>query len=241
MNPTWAARLRRADARLAASLRLRANVEACESGDDLWLRGAGMTEDLDVELRKIAPEQRYDVLPDGQLKPDGLRIPEGKLPRADWRPLIEYITPEAPPAASPGVVERLSLKLVRSETEKPATLLVTTFHAFADYAETAPSLRLDPLRFAADGGRALLRGTPLPPLPGTRYVEEHGVAVPAGWSFSPSVGTAVIRALLELDGDDVALFATDGSFERIRAAQFVPARRSAVRLTAKSSGRSNRP
>src|SRR5207248_2131641 len=118
---------------------------------------------------------------------------------------------------------------------RPASVLVTALADWVAYATTVPAIRLRPLRFAAAAdGRALVRGTPLPPIQGRRYTEAAGLAVPAGFDWSPPVEPAVLRKLLGLGDGDLALFDEDATYERIDASQFARATRSAARATAAS-------
>jgi hypothetical protein len=89
------------------------------------------------------------------------------------------------------------------------------------------------LRFAATSNRTLIAGNPLPPLDGTRLWERGGIIVPCGFDLSPPIDPATLRRALALSADDAALFQEDGNWELIPAGAFVPARRSAIRLTAR--------
>ena len=98
----------------------------------------------------------------------------------------------------------------------------------------APQVRLDRWRFAvAADGRVAVHGQPLPPLPGRRWVEQEGIAVPAGWTWTPAVEAALLRQVFGLAEGDVALWDVDGAWERIAADEFVRATRAAVRATVK--------
>ena len=116
-----------------------------------------------------------------------------------------------------------------------ASLLLVRFDLWAAYAVEAPQIRLDRWRFAvAADGRAAVNGRPLPPLPGRRWVEREGIAVPAGWTWTPAVEVAILRELFGLAEGDVALWHEDGAWERIAAGEFVRATRVAVRETGKN-------
>jgi hypothetical protein len=128
--------------------------------------------------------------------------------------------------------------LVRSAQLDVPSVLLTTIDRWNDYAIRAPQVRLDRWQFAADeGGRVVIRGQPLPPLAGQRWVEQDGIAVPAGWWWSPPVEATIVRLVLGLEADDFALWQLDGTWERIGAARFVRASRTAVRATAEASGK----
>jgi hypothetical protein len=231
----WAATLPLAELVAVAALRLMPGVRACVVGDQLWVRGDEAGEEVERALDRVAPAARFSVLPDGALVPRGRLLPDAYLPtEMKWLPLSELLRPVPPPAALPGVLtSRAGLALVRSSEERAANVLVTTLQAFAAYADGAPAVRLERLRFAADGERALIWGDPLPPLPGDRYAECAGVAAPCGYTWRPALDAGSLARALGLTDGELALLATDGTWQRVPAASFVRARRSAVRFTSR--------
>jgi hypothetical protein len=128
---------------------------------------------------------------------------------------------------------KVSLKLVRSSNERPVAALLTDIEQWCRYAVVAARVRLEPLSFAMnEEGLVIVRGQPAPSIPGTRFADHDGILVPVGWAWSPAVSAAVLRRVLGLSGDEVAIWLADGRVERLHKEQFVPATRSAVRLTA---------
>jgi hypothetical protein len=218
-------------------LRTVPGIEANEADDHFWLRGDTLDDDLDLKLRKLPGAVRYTVLPDGQLVARGDRVPKGRLPDGEWTPLADWIGLVPQPAALSGESgQRVPLRLVRGDEDQAPTILVTDLAAWQSYVVGAPELRLRPLTFAAAAdGRVLVRGHPLPPLPGVRYVEHDRVAIPCGLTFSPPLEPPVLHELLGLASGELALFDADGGFERVHSDQFVRATRSAARFTAESS------
>jgi hypothetical protein len=223
-----------ADLATAAALRPFAGVSACVVGDDLWLRADDAPEPLARALTRLAPAARFAVLPDGSLIPLGRSLPQGRLPPdASWSPLADLTRPRLASAALPaaGAVP-VALTLVRTSGDAPATVLVTPLTALAAYADSAPAVRLERLRFAADAARAVVWGDPLPPLPGDRYTERAGVAAPCGFDWRPRIDPPSLRRLIGLAEGDLALLDAAGAWQYVPAASFVRARRSAVRFTA---------
>ena len=196
MNATWAVRMAIADARTLARLRSRHGLEVCLQEDTIWLRGRDSDEELAKKLRSL-PGERFAVLPDGQLVPDGCRVPKGHLPESPWASLSQTVSVEIEtPALGAESRDRVAVRLVRGGETREANLLLTTLDTWTTYAETAPLVRLEPLAFAVNGvGDVLVRGVPLPPLPGVRLVEEKGIAVPCGWTWEPAVDADVLRNL----------------------------------------------
>lgn len=121
---------------------------------------------------------------------------------------------------------------MRSNEERTPQLLVTDLREWQAFAQSAPEIRLRQLQFAADGaGNIIVRGRPLPPLPGTQFVLFSNIAVKAGFTWEPAVSAEVLARRLGLSSEALALFHDDGTFTRIEGEQFVPASRSAVRET----------
>lgn len=230
----WAACLDPDDAAALAGLRSHAGVHALEVEGQLWVRGLEWNPDLDRELRKLPAGGRYEVLKTGQLRSFGARVPQGRLPVGGWKPLVELLKIVLPTAALPGEVStKVALSLVRSATEERATILLTDVEQWRAFASRAPEIRLAALVFAMDEeGRVLVRGHPLPSMPGERFVDRQGVAVPAGWHWSPAVAPAVVRRLFGSAGEDLILWQRDGRVQQLPREQFVPATRSAARESA---------
>lgn len=233
LSGPWAARVPAASLLHPGALRLRADVTVCDEGDSVWLRGEFADADLDIALRGLPGAQRHRVDDQGRVVPTGKRVPACTLPRAGWQPLPQWLAVALPMSSLPGRLrERIALRLRAGGVETEANLLLTTLAMFAPWATVAANVRVQRLAFAVDAsGRALVRGTPLPPLPGRLYVEHHGVALPCGCEFEPRLPAAIVARVLRLEGDEVALFAADGSCERVPANRFVRASRSAVRAT----------
>jgi hypothetical protein len=114
-------------------------------------------------------------------------------------------------------------------------LLLTSLETFKQHVLTAAQVRLGRLQFAADGqGNLLVRGKPLPPLPGQRYVLHQGVAVRAGFTWEPMVGAEVLARAFGVSGDSIVLWQEDDSLTRLHGEQFIPVTRSAVLATGQS-------
>lgn len=234
MNCWWALRLAQADIGALGKLRCRQGLEVCEQAGELWLRGydeeaAGKLE----RLFRTLPGRRYQILPDQQLLAAGALVPQGHAPQEGWTPIDAWLTPQLPPAGfAASVAGRAALQLVRSHAMQPANLLWTSPQTWRAYAALAPQARLDRLAFAMNpGGDVLIRGTPIPAILGERWVETSGVCVPAGWRWEPALDPLVVRELLGLEAEDLALLHPAGDWEHIPAADFVLATRSAVRLS----------
>jgi len=237
---TWVIELDAADAAACGTLRHEGAIEACLVEGRLWLRGDSMDEALAARLRRLPARGRHVVTADGSLVDEGARVPHGRLPEGRWLPIHCWLPLEPPPVRSTGTERALApvgLSLVRADTPREANLLEVPFAAWSRLAAVAPAIRLARWSFAVDAcGLALIRGTPLPALPGSMFVEEAGVAVGAGLSWFPPVSPAVLRGLVGATGDDLVMLSEVPGTRHLRSTiipgdSFVRATRSAVRLT----------
>lgn len=233
MKARFAISLPRTEAARLGPLRLWSEFEVCETREAIWLRAARLDDEQWDFCRRLPGAGRYEVLADGQLLPAGALVPRGNLPEGTWAPLVEWLQLELPAAtASLATPPRIALRLTPAHEPRAASWLLTSLAEWCAYVETAPQARLARWAFAADAtGRVVVRGAPLPPLRGVHYVEESGIAVPAGWHWAPAVEAAVVRDVLGLEQGDSALWFADGSWDKIAMGDWIRATRSAARLT----------
>lgn len=258
----WALRLEAScPARLAGRLgplRLLPGLEVCADldaagGGAVWLRGATPLEaDPGLErLLRASGGQRFVVDPaTDEVRAPGRRLPAGALPAGPWVALPAFLRPASGVVASSALpASRAALTLTRGlacapaapgpETPEPTALRVAR-DVFVAWALTAPQVRLAPLEVAAraDAPELLVRGRPLPPLPGERLVVTDGVAVAVGLLVRPALDAATLRAALGLERGDLGLLtaqeagpgaASPAVLERVEARWFVPASRAQAR------------
>jgi hypothetical protein len=249
MSERWALRMARRSVAALGELRRTSGVQVCEQTDlvpgvegcaqtDLvWLRGESAEDEFTRRLLAMPESQLFVVIGLDEIVPHGARVPVGRLPEGTWQPLSRWLVVTLEPAALPARGgERVRLRMMPSNSEREANVLLTSFECFAEYAVNAPLVRLQRWRFAVSGeGVAVILGTPLPPLPGQLYCETEGVAVQAGWTWTPRVEATVVRQVLDLTVGDVALLHANGSWERIGGSHFTAATRSAIRRTGGTS------
>lgn len=233
MKATWALRIDRAALPALGACRLVPGVEVAEVEGLLWLRGVDLPDADRLKFLALPDAVRFDIGPDGALRPEGHLLSAGVLPVAKWIALREAVPVELPVSAFSGTRLRpAALRCERSDVEAAPNAALLSWGDWSRYVVAAPRVRLDRWRFARDGGdRVLVCGTPLPPLPSAPYVERDGIALPAGWRLVPRVPSTAVARMLDLASGDVALFAPDGSWERLRGEDFAAASRAAIRLS----------
>lgn len=231
--------------------------EACDVDGVLWLRVAVDEQTLSDPRVLSILGQRFTIHEDGtQLVPLGHRVPTAILPKAEWIPLAQRLPVALPvPCFGGQAVDRVQVQLVRDCAQRDANVLLTDVSNWVTFAVTTSMVRLKRLTFAvgkdmrdliqassavpggdlvsmsakADRRVVVIRGEPMPPIPGTPFVETEGIAVPAGWTWSPRLDASVLRAAYSVTARDLVLFSPIGGWDRIPADAFVPASRAAAR------------
>lgn len=195
--------------------------------DRLWLKGPVNNGAFQKTLSALPSEGNYLMDEQGRLFPVGRQTPVRTLKELDWQPLREFLPLEMPVSAMPGVTEAtIPLKLKRSTIEHPIYALKTTLVDWKAYAEAAPAIRLEALRFAvSEKAEVLVVGTPLPALRGSFYWSNQQLLLPAGFDFDPPVLAALMPASVHL-----SLFDESGNLEYIPQVAFTPADRKTIRL-----------
>ncbi|PQO33628.1 hypothetical protein [Blastopirellula marina] len=233
---TWHVwRLQQHDSARLAQVRHLPGLEVCESEDAVWLRVEEPSDAVQTKLA-VLPATQSSVQADGQLIERGKRVPRGHLPKTDWQPLTQWIQLSLPTAGFGGQApEPISLSMTRDDSEVEANLLLATFQDWHDFATSAAQVRLNRLTFAVDAAQqTVVRGTPLPPLKGRRFVLRGAIAVEAGWTWLPEVSPQILAEVMQLQAGEVALLLADGSWNVLGQDHFVQATRAAVQATAES-------
>src|SRR4051812_33209224 len=232
----WAIYIAKEDSATLATLRLINGIEVAETDGQIWLRGKIGSETLEPKLGSLPALERFEWLDGNKLRRIDQRVPSRRLPELPWKPISAWSQVRLPLAAFPAdLPAKAALRLARSTDEQPPTLLLTSIGDFTAFSKNAAAIRLNPLRFAANAaGEVLIRGNPLPPLPGRRFVLHGLIAAPAGFSWRPAVAIEVLERSFNVSGDALIVWHEDGTITRLHTEQFISATRSAVRATAEA-------
>ena len=205
---------------------------AARENENIWVRGIP-TGSPDPRITQLPAAQTFFMDEQERLFEPGTLTPTAVLPSLEWQPLLSFIRVTLPVSALPGVMEKPQrVKLARHSHMVESTALLTTLELWEEYAINAPLVRLQHLYFAvSENYEVLIVGAPMPPLPGKAYTLKNNILLPVGYDFDPPVIAELVTAALNALNDSLLLFHLSGEWEKIRLDYFVPATRSAVRLT----------
>ena len=231
---TWAGRIRADAAGALGTIRLIPGLEAGVVNCEVWVRGPKLKPPGEEGVRRVPWEERYEVINGRQLRRAERLLSDETLPPVSWRPLTTFLGARMPPTVAAGVLPtRIGISLRPDAAASAPNLLEVLRQDWIAYVETAPEIRLRRLVFAVsedDPERVLIRGVPLPPLPGSQFVEAECVAKPAGYHWHPPVAAKTVRKTLAAEETDMVILRADASWSRIPRSAWIGATRSAVRL-----------
>lgn len=225
--------LRSEDIDTLGAVRCIPGLRVAKGQGELWLRGIYSLDNADIKIKKLPAFARYILDHQDYLFPIGKNTPVGKLKELQWIPVAEFIPLELPVSALPArPEEKHPVQLVRTKHAIQGEALLTSLYVWKAYAHTAPAARLERLRFAVSENKdVLISGSPLPPIPGQEFWRSGTMLLPSGYSFEFPFAAALIENRLNPNKDSQLVFHVSGEWEKILFSSFVPATRSAVRLT----------
>jgi MoxR-vWA-beta-propeller ternary system domain bpX2 len=208
-------------------------LEAAINENCIWLRGLYDTAGIDKHIKQLPTQHSYYIGENNLLFSPGSLTPVAVLPALEWLPVAEFITIEIPVAALPGQLHQPAMiSIIPSTISKKGDALLTTLQQWKAYATSAPAIRLAQLQFAvSQKNEVLILGDPLPSIPGKEYWMTDNILLPNGYDFEIPMAASFISKKLNAQKDAVLLFDVTGAYEKIGLDFFVPAKRSAVRLT----------
>lgn len=202
-----------------------------------WIRGNTAGVEIERIFKTLPFTSIFHIVSENLLIKIGDKVPSGMLPPMAWISFNRWLRIEFPSAAlAAETFPTLELKLVRSADEKVPSVLLTRLEEWQKFISTASQIRISPLRFASNGGgEIVIQGNPLPSLPGKRFYTEGQIAIPLGFTWHPAVSATVFTSIMNAGKGVLVLWENEQVLREIKAEQFVPASRSAVRMTEKAA------
>lgn len=219
------------DSSVLGTVRCVSGLMVAKDDRGIWLKCAHETSD-NILVKQLPVKQTFFIDDRNYLFYANALTPVGVLHIETWQTIKHFIPIELPVAAMPAEANMaIGIRLVRSSVPQKANALLTSLNTWKSYAEYAPSIRLQQLRFAvSENEEVFITGTPLPSIPGRAYWIDKGIALPCGyeleWSF---LAVAVVQQYSA--ADELMLFDEKGECQKIPNTFFVQAHRTAIRRT----------
>ncbi len=199
----------------------------------VWIKDFNFMQINSLEVKSM-PYKTVYYTKDGKLHLQGSLLPDRNVPSLVWTRMDRALPVELPRLNHNffGLEERVSTKLIPSEKEEKAVALLTTMDALRAYVESAPAIRLQPLRWTiVNGDWALIFGTPLLPLQGDTYWQHGNLLIPTGYDFDLHILRNSIDKLLNPNQDLWIVWNRDSTWFDLQKTDVVGLSISSLRLS----------
>lgn len=198
---------------LLGSIRHWENVKIAFTDTAIWLKDFSLEQINMADLQQIPHLVSYEVR-DNLLFLSGSLLPTKKVPSALlWSPIRRALPVELPGLNHNffGINEKVAVQIVKSETEKEASAVLTSIATAKEYIATAPEVRLKNLEWTVLEDKVLLFGTPLLPIKGVAFWKNKNAFLPAGYDYELPLLAAIIEKKINADGQNYMLWQSDSS------------------------------
>jgi hypothetical protein len=191
---TWLLAVQRGHKDWLAPIRHWQHLTMATDEDKIWVTGFSQQEITGVIVKSI-PVKTIWYQQGPYLFPEGSILPARKAPSLLWSPIERGLPLELPPENHNyfGVSDKVVIRLVETQQEHAAAALIVAIDDLKLLMETAPAIRLKPLKWSIINNQdALIVGVPLLPVPGNTFWQEGNFLIPAGYDFEwPSLRKTV--------------------------------------------------
>ena len=216
---------------LLGNFRSMSTLSVANHGAEVWLRFPPVDIAMEQQLSILPAMFTYRENEDGLLFQKESITPIRKIPVLTWQTIEDFIPIELPTAALPAKhAPTYHLKIVPSSNYQVGSLLRLSLDVWRQYAETAPAIRMESLRFAlSEDGEVLVMGVPLPALPGEEYWLHGKILLPSGYDFEWPIIAPLFAEKENLDNKALILMDKNCSWQKIELQNFVKATRMGIR------------
>ena len=218
---------------LLATIRSWDNLKVAFDSSYIWVKDFTLKQLESSELHQIPFAVLYE-LKENLLFVKGSLLPSQKLPSGLlWTPILRALPLELPSLNHNffGIHEQVSLRIIASEAERQAFVLVTTFAAAETYINTAAAFRLEKLQWVVIDSKVVFFGTPLLPIQGATYWKNNNFLLPSGYDFEFPVLSELLQQKIDSAGTSWVFWNEDATYFTVSKQDLKPLSISSFRLT----------
>ncbi len=200
------------------------NLSVARQTEHLWVKNF-TEQQLNDPLLRMIPFARLYHLHGDRLFPFGSRLPAFRLPTMLWTPIARVISVERPNYNHHffGFPDRYSMRLIKSEFEETANVMLINIQEAHDYIVSAPANRLNGLQWLiVNEQEALIWGTPLLSLNAPTYWTSDGIVMPIGYTCEFSILEKVFKTKCGVSDNDIIWWKDENTYCLIDTQCLVP-------------------
>ncbi len=200
------------------------NLKLATEANFIWIKNFTEFQLNSVELQSI-PFTQIFVCKDNLLFPKGSILPFGKMPNLLWTPIEKALRIELSNFNHNffGIHQSVGIKLIPTEIEKKATVLLVNIHDASNYISNASAIRLKPLKWLLiDDKNALIFGEPMLPIDGKTFWQKGKFIFPLGLQLEFQLLEKSIEKKLNLSANQWIWWTSENSFCLIERTMLKP-------------------
>jgi MoxR-vWA-beta-propeller ternary system domain bpX2 len=162
------------------------NLEIGKAANYIWIKGFTEAQ-INATSFKSIPFTTVFSYKNHLLFPIGRLLPALQAPNLDWLPIQQALKIELPNYNHGffGINTSVPVKLVPTDKEEKATVLLVQSQEVSDYITKSPAFRLNPLTWVlVNNEKALIFGTPMLPINGISYWIKGNFILPSGFDLA---------------------------------------------------------
>lgn len=221
-----------------ANIRTWKQLKIAFDADLIWVKGFDYTQIHSLEVKCIPSKTLYYAKGE-KLFLLNSQLPDRNVPQGLWTPIDRALPIQLPPLNHNyfGLSDRISVRLIPSETEVQAVAMITSTDVLGSYLETAPSIRLQRLTWALlHPGQALILGTPLLPIPGAVFWRRNSFLLPAGFDFDLYLLADALNQMINPGSQNWVIWRADNTCFLVQKNDLMPLSISSYRTSQPTGG-----
>lgn len=216
-----------------SAIRHWSNLKVAFDGKAIWVKDFEYVQINSIEVKSI-PYKTAFYSKGGKLYLQGSLLPDRTVPSVLWTP-IERAFPIKLPSFNHnyfGIHERITMKLVSSESEREACAMLTTLKELERYIQKAPAVRLQKLSWVRlNNDKVFIFGKPLLPIAGDAYWQHDEFILPTGFNFELHSLMDVLNELVNPHKDSFVIWNSDNTYALIEKKKLQPLSIGSFRLS----------
>lgn len=209
------------------------NLYIGESDDFIWIKGFTENQINSIEIKSI-PRKKIFTEKNNKLYLFKSRLPHASTIKLNWIPIKSFFSIRIDHFNHNffGVKSSINIILKEIQQEVSPTFLLVELNHLAEYVEYSFSFRIERLKWLIiNNTHALIKGTPLLPLPGELFWERDKMVFPLGLDLELPILQPILLKSLNEDDDKLIFWNKEGTFFTVYQDEFIGLTLSSVRKT----------
>jgi MoxR-vWA-beta-propeller ternary system domain bpX2 len=214
------------------------NLKIATEENYIWIKNFTELQLASSELQTIPFTKTY-ISNNNLLFPKGSLLPIKKTPNLLWTPIERALSVELPSLNHNyfDTNQTIEIKLIASETEQKASILLVNTALASEYILKSSSIRLNPLQWMLiNTENALIFGEPMLPINGKAFWQKSNFIFPVGLNVEFPLLENIIEKKLDLSNDQLIWWTSEENYCLINKTNLKPLSIASWKETLKING-----